>query len=51
MLGLGLPGGLPTSNDNDSYMDEMISQYSVANLTFKDLIEHVTNIENNYNVL
>jgi hypothetical protein len=29
----------------------MLSQFSVANLTFKDLIDHVENIENNYNAL
>jgi len=51
MLGLGGLPGLPTSNDNDSYMDEMLSHVSIANLTFKDLIDHVTSIENNYNTL
>ena len=47
---LGVPG-LPTSNDAESYMDDMISQFSVTNLTFKDLIDHVSNIESNYNTL
>jgi hypothetical protein len=47
---LGVPG-LPTSNDAESYMDDLISQFSVTNLTFKDLIDHVTNIESNYNTL
>jgi hypothetical protein len=35
----------------DDSIEDTVSQYSVANLTFKDLIDHVNMIEGNYNVV
>lgn len=40
-----------SSADNDSLLEDSLSQFSVANLTFKDLIDHVNLIENNYILL
>jgi hypothetical protein len=36
---------------DDSLDDDSMSQFSVAALTYKDLVDHVNMIEGNYDVL